>query len=202
MTKPANNHGIVNVKTKEKIALRLPENHNLTDWSRDGKLFLTSSFTVGANPREWKQNKWKLHLMNRDGTEYKALTDGKTPASFGRLSPDGKRVLYMEMEKFNDQPNSVQRGMKVMDVASEKVVPVEDVPLNAEVHMYCWSPDGKRIAYSWCVVKDGKLEDRVNTQMETFLVVCDADGKNAKTIATENGTFQVGVITMEHIDWR
>src|SRR5205085_740972 len=41
-------HFIVNVKTKEKTKLKLPENHILTDWSRDGKFFLTCR--PGADP--------------------------------------------------------------------------------------------------------------------------------------------------------
>jgi Tol biopolymer transport system component len=194
-------HGILTRKTKERRPLRLPENQTITDWSREGKLFVTESMDV-VNPKRWSQNVWKIHLMNRDGTEFKVLTDGKKPAGGGRLAPDGKRLLFMEFEAFDAPAGSKQRGMKVMDLASGKSTPVEDVPLNAQVHAYCWSPDGKKIAYSWSVIKDGKLEDLVNTQTETFLMICDPDGKNAKTIATEKAPFQVGILAMDSIDWR
>ena len=66
---------------------------------------------------------------------------------------------------------------------------------------YCWSPDGKQIAYSWRELHEGKPEDVQNKETESFLVVCDPDGKNAKTIATEKGMGQ-GAITIGLIDWR
>ena len=194
-------HGIVNVNTKKTSPLRLPESHTITDWSRDGKHFLTQSMEI-VNPRKWSQTIWKLHLMNRDGTEHKALTDGKQAALYGRLSPDGTRVLYLEGEGLDDN-SFKQHGMKVLDVATGKLVSVEDVPLNAELWGYSWSPDGKRIAYAWRAAWEGKAEDRVNKETESILMVSDWDGKNAKTIATVKGTFQIGVVgALTHPDWR
>ena len=199
---PRATHGIVNVKTKRRTPLMLPESHSITGWSRDGEQFLTLSMEI-VNPRKWSQNVWKLHLMNRDGTQHKALTDGKRAVSPGKLSPDGKRVLYLEREAFDDPPYSKQRGLKVLDVATGKFVEVEGVPLNAELRAYCWSPDGKRIAYAWSAAWEGNVEDRVNKEMECFLMVSDWNGKNAKTIATVKGTFQIGVQgDLTHIDWR
>src|SRR5262249_40571319 len=61
---------LVNVKTKEKSALPLPDNHTVTDWSRDGKHVLTTAHGV-----EKEVPTGRLHLMNRDGTEAQALTD-------------------------------------------------------------------------------------------------------------------------------
>jgi Tol biopolymer transport system component len=196
--KPESVHGVVNVKTKEKTALKLPEGHMITDWSRDGKYFLTTSID-GVVTRE-KFPTAKLHLLNRDGTEFKALTDGKTPALFGRISPDGKRVLYLEMNapKVNPRPGHT---LHVLDVADGKATKLEDVPLNAELMGYCWSPDGKRIAYVWREIHDGKPEEVRNRETESFLVVCDRDGKNQKAIATEKGDVPA-LITISGVDWR
>ena len=58
-------HGIVHVKTKEKTTLKLPAGHIITDWSHDGKYFLTTSID-GVVAQE-KFPTAKLHLMNRDG---------------------------------------------------------------------------------------------------------------------------------------
>ena len=62
-------HFIVNIKTKEKTKLKLPDDHRINDWSRDGKYYLTTSidgsFTPDTSPAV------KLHQMNRDGTEHK-----------------------------------------------------------------------------------------------------------------------------------
>ncbi len=106
-------HGIVNIKTKEKTTLKVPTGHMITDWSRDGKYFLTTSID-GVVTQE-KLPIFKLHLMNRDGTEHKALTDGKKPSILGRLSPDGKRVLFMEVN--TTEKLLVSRVMHVLDIA-------------------------------------------------------------------------------------
>ena len=88
--------------------------------------------------------------------------------------------------------------LAVLDIASGKMTPVADVPINGEVRSYCWSPDGKRIAYTWSEVLVGKPEELADKEIESQLVVCDPDGKNAKTIASEKGR----VIAFVGMDWR
>ena len=117
----------------------------------------------------------------------------------GRLSPDGKRVLFMEVN--TTEKRLVGRVMHVLDITTGKVTKVEDVPLNGEVQGYCWSPDGKKIAFAWRMIHEGKPEEIRDKETESFLVVSDPDGKNAKTIATEKGSAQ-WVITIGHVDWR
>ena len=187
---------IVNVKSKEKTAVKLPANHIVTDWSRDGKYFLTSAMQLGKDGPSSR-----LYMMNRDGTEHKALTDAKTVAMFGRLSADGRRVLFSTMILPKEKDQAPKRELAVLDIGTGKTTTVEELPLNGEVQAYCWSPDGKQIAYSWRELHEGKPEDVQNKETESFLVVCDPDGKNAKTIATEKGMGQ-GAITIGHIDWR
>jgi RNA polymerase sigma factor (sigma-70 family) len=195
--KPSTTHFLVNVKTKEKSPVKIPEDHFVTDWSRDGKFFLTTQ--VNNDPEKPRA---RLYLMNRDGTEHKALTDAGQFSVFGRLSPDGGRVLYQSLTPPpKDKPGPPKRELAVLDVASGKVTKVADQPLNGDVQAYCWSPDGKKIAYSWREVHAGKPEEVIDKETESFLVVCDPDGKNAKTIATEKGQGQ-WVITIGHIDWR
>ena len=89
----------------------------------------------------------------------------------------------------------------MFDVSTGKTTPVTDVPLNAEIQAYCWSPDGKRIAYVWREVHAGKPEDNRDKETESHLVVCDPDGKNQKTIATEKGSYPAAV-TIGGVDWR
>lgn len=62
---------------------------------------------------------------------------------------------------------------------------------------YCWSPDGKRIAYTW---RRTNNEGIAQEETEAFLVVCDPDGKNEKTVVTEKVQGKVG--TLMHVDWR
>ena len=194
---PSATHFIVNVKTKEKTAVKLPSDHLAFDWSRDGKYFLTTRVASGTDNLQARQ-----FLMNRDGTEHKALTDDKQLAIFGRLSPDGTRALFGVLplpEKDKRKPPC--RELMVQDISTGKSAKVQDVPLNAEIQGYCWSPDGKRIAYTWRQLHEGKPEDVIDKETESFLVVCDPDGKNQKTIATEKGQGQWH-ITIAGVDWR
>ena len=191
---------VVNVQTKQVTKLKLPDNHVITDWSRDGKHFLTTSIAVTKNVPTLQQ-----HLMNRDGSEHKAIGDTKLRAAFGRLSSDGTRVLCLRMEPPPDPEKKgpfPQPELIVIDVATGKATKVQDVPQNANVQGFCWSPDGKRIAYSWRQLHDTtKPEELDEKEIESFLVVCDPDGKNQKTIATEKAKGQWNV-TIGHVDWR
>src|SRR5207253_2052979 len=148
----------------------------LTDWSRDGKYLVTTRLRGTKD-----EPSARVFLMNRDGTEHKALSDGKAIALGGRLSPDGRRVMYMEVEVPKDKP-PVVRKLVVADVATGTVTPVEGIPLDAEVQGYCWSPDGKRVAYAWQrTINAGTTQE----ETEAYLVVCDPDGRNEKTVVTE-----------------
>ncbi len=188
---PASSHAIVNLATKARTAVKLPADHMVSDWSRDGKFLLTTqSFTSNGGqstaPRVW--------VMNRDGTEHKALTDGKHLCVLGKFSPDGKRVLFMEIEE------KTYRKLSVIDLATGKATPVEGIPLDADLFAYCWSPDGKRIAYTWRKIPPNAGQPGADQETESFLVVCDSDGKNAKTVASEKAAQSRDAIG--GIDWR
>jgi RNA polymerase sigma factor (sigma-70 family) len=192
---PEATHFVVNVATKQKTALKLSKDHVITDWSRDGKLFLTTSVDGRAGEKVAR-----MHLMNRDGTEHKALTDGKQPAMFGRLSPDGKRVLYCT-PLTAPEPETNKRyklGLDVLDIASGKVDRVQE---SGDIYSYCWSPDAKRIAYAWREWHEGEFIDLLDKEHKCYLVVCDQDGKNRKTIATETGR-SPATIAIGLEDWR
>jgi len=190
---------VVNIETKEKTALKLPNGHMITDWSRDGKHFLTTVESLtkdGPTARQYLMN-------NRDGSEHTPVGDAKTISGVGRLSPDGKRVLCY----WSEGPDKEKKGalikarLAVIDVATRKVTKVADTPLNGELHEYCWSPDGKRIAFTWREIHDGKPEDVINKETESHLIVCDPDGQNQKTVVTEKGQGQYHA-TISGLDWR
>ena len=186
---PDATHVIVNVKTKEKTPVKLPPDHIAFDWSRDGKFFLTTRVAGGSDMPEAMSA--RQYLMNRDGSEHKALTDDKQLAIFGRFSPDGTRALFGVMPKpEKDKRKPPCRELVVLDIATGKQTKVEDVPINAEIQGYCWSPDGKRIAYTWRQLHDGEPKDVIDRETESHLVISDPDGKNAKTILTEKGQGQ------------
>jgi RNA polymerase sigma factor (sigma-70 family) len=186
-------HGSINVKTKQKTALKLPDDHYITDWSRDGKHLVTTRIWPGAG----------VFLMKGDGSEQQSLTEKRLPAGsyglMGRLSPDGKRLLFtIVTPKEKGVRGEPKQDLAILDIDSGKVTPVADVPINGEIRSYCWSPDSKRIAYTWSEVLEGKPEDLVDKEIESQLVICDPDGKNVKTIASEKGK----LITIVGVDWR
>jgi uncharacterized protein (TIGR03067 family) len=185
---------VVNVKTKQVTKLKLPDNHVITDWSRDGKLFLTTRITSGKDGP-----KGQLFLMNRDGTVNKALTEATKMSFLGKFSPDGRRVLFQEGRQVEREPKKVP-GLGILDVATGKVTPVADTPINGDVHGFCWSPDGKRIAYTWQERHEGDPKETATKETTSSLVICDPDGKNQKTIATETVPGP-GLLSIMFVDW-
>jgi dipeptidyl aminopeptidase/acylaminoacyl peptidase len=165
-------HLRVDLKARKLIPLKetFLKTHLVTDWTRDGKYFLTTS--VG-NGDEWQPR--SLHLMNRDGTEHLALTGARDTALMGRLSPDGTRLLCMNSNR-----------LSVMEVGKGKSpVPVAGIPEGTEVVGYTWSPDGKRIVFTTGTTRflaPGEL-----AKMTSRLIVADPDGKNAKVLRAARG---------------
>jgi RNA polymerase sigma factor (sigma-70 family) len=202
-------HFILNLATKERTSIKLPENHIMTDGSRDGRLFLTVKLgTDRDNPVGG------IFVMNRDGSEHKQLTDGKTWAAVGRFSPDGRRVLFMSGEVKEETPAEKKardevgarrprqhNKLTVVEIASGKTTAVADIPLNADLQGFCWAPDGKRIAYVWREVHEGDPKEAQDKETQSHLVTCDPDGKNQKTLLSETGKGQYE-ITLEGVDWR
>jgi RNA polymerase sigma factor (sigma-70 family) len=184
-------HGIINVKTGVKSELKLPDDHYITDWSRDGKHFVTTHIWPHAG----------VFLVNRDGTVHKALTEKRLPAGsyglFGRLSPDSKQLLFLIVTP-KEKDRQAGPELAVLDIATGKVTPVADIPINGEVRSYCWSPDGKRIAYAWSEVVKGEAEELANQEVESRVVVCEPSGKNAQVIVTEKGR----LVTIPGMDWK
>jgi RNA polymerase sigma factor (sigma-70 family) len=190
-------HFIVNVKTKEKTALKLPNDHLILDWSADGKFFLTRQRTEKPKPIA------RLYLMSRDGSERKALTGANQRAIYGRLAPEGGRVLCAVAPVAPEKADrAIPYELAVHDLAFDKVMKVKDVPLNGQVLEFCWSPDGKQIAYLWRTIAEGDpTSDEVRAkETESHLVICDPDGSNPKTILSEKGT-GIGMALSE-LDWR
>jgi RNA polymerase sigma factor (sigma-70 family) len=189
-------HYLVNVKTKEKKSLKLPEDHIITDWSRDGKYFVTTSVTQ----KDGKKN-FRIHLMNMDGTEHKALTGENDNALIGRISPDGTRLLFHTFQPPKEKGSPARRELQVLDIVGGKKTLVSDLPLNGEIQGYCWSPNGKQIAYTWREIHEGKPEDIARKETASHVVVSDPDGKNQQIIASEKGETPVH-ITIGEVDWR
>ena len=172
--------------------MKVPDNHFVTDWSRDGRYFLTTEFNRNDETS-------RLHLVSRDGSEDRVLRAAGKEAESGVLSPDGGKVLYTAIDpERKEKEKGYQGGLFVLDVRSGKVARVQGQPLNGSDMGYCWSPDGKRIAHAWRFDQGPRAEGELT---ESVLVVSDADGSNPVTIATERGR-QPGIITIADPNWR
>jgi uncharacterized protein (TIGR03067 family) len=202
-------HEIITLATQKRTAVKLPVDHFMIDWSRDGRYFLTVKFIINDdNPFV------DMYVMNRDGTEHKRLTDGKTVIGYGRFSPDGRQVLCMRRKKQEETPAQKKAreelGAKeprpvpeliVIDVATTKITPVADTPLNGELRDCCWSPDGKKLAYTWREVHEGDPTELLTKETQWHVVTCDPDGKNQKTLLSETGK-GAAEQTLEGVRWQ
>ena len=172
-------HLRASLKTKKLTALDLLKTHLVTDWTRDGKYFLTTGVGDGD---EWMPQ--SLHLMRMDGTEHEALTGPRDVARMGRLSPDGKRLLCIS----NDKLAVLTLGFP------GSPVPVQGIAENVTVVDYAWSPDGKRIAYATGTTRILTPEEL--RKVESRLIVADPDGKNAKVLRSVKGRL------ISRVHWR
>jgi RNA polymerase sigma factor (sigma-70 family) len=195
---------LLDPETGKTEKLDLPDNVKVLDCGRDGKTFLV----------EWRDPKTKkkhLGLAATGGKEVRNLAElhGYAGSFEGRLSPDGSKVLFTDGDP--EQKHAYKWGVSskpyLIDVKTGKREPVAEFPENAQATGVAWSPDGKKIAYAWkqlneeLLKKDTLSANETAVETEAFLIVADADGKNAKTIATDKGPFAINMI-FGTIDWR
>lgn len=189
---------LVNVKTKEKEKINLPDNHVINDWTRDGKQLLTYSITMKEN--QPKSEMTRLHLMNLDGTEHKALTEKELNVHSCRISPDKTRVLCLHHPE--PVPRRGEMELLVLDIASGTTTKVCELPDRAILRGFCWSPDGKQIAYTYAWWEaDKENPARAPAEISSFVILCDRDGKNSKTISVIKKPWGKGS-PITGIDWR
>jgi RNA polymerase sigma factor (sigma-70 family) len=173
----------------------------MLDVHPDNGLFLSEQ-------RDAEKKTAKLILSGRETRE---LTELKTPPGFivARFSPDGKKVLFTDGDPARKDAHKWGRSHRpyVLDVETKARTPLADFPENGQGIGVTWSPDGKRVAYTWTqlhaelLAKDRISGDDARRETEGFLMVADADGRNAKTIATDKAAFS-GNLTLGHVDWR
>jgi RNA polymerase sigma factor (sigma-70 family) len=178
---------IVDVKTKKQTAIELPEGHWITDWSRDGSWFLVQ-FTTD-------KGKWQLARMKQGGTEIEKLAGTEGGIYGGRISPDGKRVLFDRLE---ERFVSNLWVVSLDDGKSRQVTKAQ----NGFIRGYSWSPSGKRIAYTWVRFDPESPKDpRHEQDTESFLTVSDLGGKHPIVLLSER-TGGISVVHFSFWDWR
>ena len=195
----------VDVATKEKTKLELPKHVIVCAVMPDGKTFVAA---LG----DFKAEKMYLALISRDGKEVTKLRELRTEGPRPRPSPDGTKILFQDYDPDEKPAKDLPplHRLFVYDLKAKTRTRLAEVPLNALPMGYCWSPDGKKIAYSWRQVQpgvplvgntDNMNDPKINTETESHLVVCDASGKNPKTLLSMKSQFAPG-ITIGAVDWR
>jgi len=177
----------------------------VVDVTRDGKTYLVQAFDA-------KAKKCELSLAAAGGKDVVVLTDLRDRAfrpTTARLSPDGKTVLFIDADPARKDAHKwgLSQKVYVVDVATKKRAELTDFPENGRAWGVAWSPDGKKLAYTWTPLdaellkKDQWGPDDVMKETEGFLIVADADGSNAKTVATDKGRMVLSAV-LGPIDWR
>ncbi len=159
--------------------------HLITDCSRDGKWFLTT--LMASKLTNWMTNS-ELYLVKWDGSDAKKIGQGFD----GKLSPDGKTVLCLDLA-WKDEV--LFTHLVLVDVKSGERRRISRETNGTLVGGYCWSPDGKKIAYVWQRnPADGEKE------YEFFLMVMDADGQNSTVVLSQKTSDRY--VPFGSPDWR
>jgi dipeptidyl aminopeptidase/acylaminoacyl peptidase len=181
----------------------LPAGVTLLDLSPDGKTLLVVrrqdrkehlGLAAVANPKEVR-DVLPLHV--------------EVTRREGRFSPDGTKVLYTDADPADKRAVRWQMSSKpyLLDLTTKKSRALADFPTNGQALGVAWSPDGKRVAYTWKQVHRELLKKEtldvkdLATPTEAFLMVADADGRNARTVASGRVENAINAI-LGGIDWR
>ena len=194
---------LLDPETGKTEALKLPAGAWVLDAAKDGKTFLV------ALPAEKKLKIGFAAAGDEAIRDLGAVVNWPPGNVSGRLSPDGTKVLLAAADPSRKDAHKwgVSQRPYLLDVKTKKMEPLAEFPDNGQVRGIAWSPDGKRVAYTWHTLheellkKDSIKADEAAVESEAFLIVADADGKNPKTIASGKGQFALNMI-FGAVDWR
>lgn len=198
-------HWRIDPTTGEKKKLDVPKLTHVFAATPDGTGFIASIYDL-------EKIAVHLALVSDDGKTVTKLTEVRTEGPNPRVSPDGTKILFQDIDRDEKLEKDMPRlhRLYVFDLKAKKRERLAEVPLNAHVMGYCWSPDGKKVAYTWKQVQPGVPlafntenfnDPKLRTETESHLVVADADGKNPKTILS-NKAPTAPSITIGTVDWR
>jgi RNA polymerase sigma factor (sigma-70 family) len=187
----------INPDTGRSEPLALPKGAWVLDAGRNNKEFLVKVYRDGH---------WVMGFATVGDAEIKGLIRLKewTGDHVARLSPDGKRVLYTDADPKDRDANKWGASSLpyILDVATRKRTELDEFPDKVRCHGVAWSPDGRRVAYTWEQLHYEDLKKDTVNQFTTRptrvgLVVSDADGSNPTRIATAKEKMIFG-----SVDWR
>jgi hypothetical protein len=160
---------VFDLGSKHLTRLELPDGCWPSDWSADGKRVLTSLRRDNGSVR--------VAWINVGGTGEPAFITSEHEVAYrAKLSPDHRRILCM-VGPITPEDQENRMRLCVIDLATKKRT-IIDRP--GHTYGYCWSSDGLKVAYTWQL----PLREPAETlERKTYLITCDPDGSNRKTIA-------------------
>jgi Tol biopolymer transport system component len=159
-----------------RVALGVPETERVVDWSADGRWFLT--FSGADAPRGEPVRSGPLRLMRTDGGDSRLVTDEAFPATFPRLAPDGRSVVFA-----HHSPGKLDWTLWMVDADGKNRRPFLTERDGEMAVQAVWSPDGKRLAVlSIDSVAGPDGSPRPSLPLAQHLDVADADGKRRRRL--------------------
>ena len=169
-----------------------PTVNAMPHWSADGRRILFHS----RRPAEERGGlaRRKLWLMNADGSDAHAISQGPAEDYDGRFAPDGNRIAFVS------EANG-SRDIWIMQEPGGAVVPLTD-DSGVEEHPG-WSPDGEHIVYTafpteggnfdlWMINRDGSGKRRLtSTAANEIFPTWHPDGEIIAYVTDAAGSFDL-----------
>ena len=144
---------LLELATKEKQKLPIPETEQVEDWTSNGDWLVTIS---GRHSKE--KNGYQLYMMHPDATGERRITQGRSANLYPRFSPDGKQIAYHHF-------TLTEKGsLWVVDVDGSNARQILGEHENAVIGGLCWSPDNRSLAMK--VTENINERDNRKTRLE------------------------------------
>jgi Tol biopolymer transport system component len=129
--------------------------------------------------------------MHPDGSGERRLTEDKGLNVHPRFSPDGRRVAFLHHDRS-------ARGLWVVNIDGSDRRRVLQFDGDTESQNFCWSPDGKSLAYETFYEKTiGKDEKEIDLKIDRpRLWIIDSAGANRRPLKIPR------VKWISSLDWR
>jgi TolB protein len=157
-----------------------PGDDSHPQWTPDGQAIVFNT-SRPATADDGEATTWEdIHIVQRDGSGMKRLTDCKATCTYPSLSPDGKRMVYRRVERtpgYDWSLKDIPRNSEVFvaDIDGGNAKNLSSDP--AFDGWPAWSPDGQWIAFA-------SNRARAMQAGQVYLIHPDGSGLTQLTSAT------------------
>ena len=177
---------LLDLKTKKRSQIGLPEGCRIQDWFPGGQWLLVLDTKEGKG----------LCKVKADGTNLEPLPGTEEALFGGRISPDGKSVLFDRFDR-----KTFVSNLYVLNLATGKSSPLTEAR-NGHIKGFSWSPSGSSVAFIWARFDpDSEKSPQFDQEVEAFLTVCDADGQHSSILLSRT-MIGLSAVDFTFWDWR